>query len=88
VIFSCAGHPGLLDRQVVPKDAVVIDIGLSTVDDPGSPSGVRMVGDADAASLDGWASALTPVPGGVGPVTSACLMANTVRGWTLLTGGS
>jgi methylenetetrahydrofolate dehydrogenase (NADP+)/methenyltetrahydrofolate cyclohydrolase len=84
VVFSCAGQPGLLDRSVVPKGAAVIDIGLSTTPDPTRPSGVRIVGDADAASLDGWASALTPVPGGVGPVTVACLMGNAVRGWELL----
>lgn len=83
VVFSCAGQPGLLDRRVVPKDAAVIDVGLSTVPDPERPGGIRIAGDADAASLDGWASALTPVPGGIGPVTVACLMANTVHAWGL-----
>ncbi len=85
VIFSCAGHPGLLSRDVVPRGATVIDVGLSTVPDPTTASGVRIVGDADAASLDGWAAAVTPVPGGVGPVTVAQLMANAVHGWELLT---
>lgn len=88
LIFSCAGAPGLLDRSNVPKGATVIDVGLSTVPDPTRPSGVRIAGDADGASLDGWAGALTPVPGGVGPVTVACLMANAVRGWERLMGGS
>ncbi|HYK92707.1 MAG TPA: bifunctional 5,10-methylenetetrahydrofolate dehydrogenase/5,10-methenyltetrahydrofolate cyclohydrolase [Thermoplasmata archaeon] len=88
VIFSCAGQPGLLTRDVVPQGAAVIDVGLSTVPDPSSPSGQRIVGDADAASLEGWADALTPVPGGVGPVTVAQLMANAVHGWTLETGSS
>ncbi|MCI4361268.1 MAG: bifunctional 5,10-methylenetetrahydrofolate dehydrogenase/5,10-methenyltetrahydrofolate cyclohydrolase, partial [Thermoplasmata archaeon] len=83
LIFSCAGAPGLLTRDVVPQGAAVIDIGLSTVPDPSRPSGVRLAGDADAASLDGWASALSPVPGGVGPVTVACLMAAVVHAWQL-----
>ncbi len=78
-IFSCAGRPGLLDRKVVPEGASVVDIGLSSIADPTTKSGVRAVGDADAASLEGWAAALTPVPGGVGPVTVAELMSSVVR---------
>jgi methylenetetrahydrofolate dehydrogenase (NADP+) / methenyltetrahydrofolate cyclohydrolase len=83
LIFSCAGVPGLLDREVVPKGAAVVDIGLSTVPDPTKASGLRITGDANAASLDGWASALSPVPGGVGPVTVACLMSAVVHAWRL-----
>ncbi|MFY9716537.1 MAG: bifunctional 5,10-methylenetetrahydrofolate dehydrogenase/5,10-methenyltetrahydrofolate cyclohydrolase [Thermoplasmata archaeon] len=84
-IFSCVGRPGLLDRSVVPEGAHVIDVGLSSVPDASRSSGVRAVGDADAAALDGWAGSLTPVPGGVGPVTVAELMASTVRAWQSLT---
>ncbi len=84
VVFSCVGKPGLLTREVVPRNAAVVDVGLSTVPDPTRDSGIRVVGDSDAESLDGWASALTPVPGGVGPVTVAQLMANTVHCWQLL----
>ncbi len=80
-IFSCAGRPGLLDRRLVPEGAHVVDVGLSSVPDPGRPGGARAVGDADPDSLDGWAASLTPVPGGVGPVTVAELMANTARAW-------
>jgi methylenetetrahydrofolate dehydrogenase (NADP+) / methenyltetrahydrofolate cyclohydrolase len=87
-IFSCVGRPGLLDRDVVPRGAHVVDVGLSSVPDPDRAGGVRAVGDADAASLEGWAGSLTPVPGGVGPVTVAELMASTVRAWKLQTGAS
>ncbi len=83
VIFSCAGRPGLLTRANVPQGAAIIDVGLSRVEDPSAPGGGRSVGDADAADLEGWAGALTPVPGGVGPVTVAELMGNTVRAWQL-----
>jgi methylenetetrahydrofolate dehydrogenase (NADP+) / methenyltetrahydrofolate cyclohydrolase len=78
-IFSCAGRPGLLTRKVVPKEAAVVDVGLSSVPDPERPGSTRAVGDADYADLDGWASGVTPVPGGVGPVTVAELMANVGR---------
>lgn len=78
-IFSCAGHPGLLTRANVPRGAAIVDVGLSSVADPTAKSGARAVGDADAASLEGWADSLTPVPGGVGPVTVAELMSAVVR---------
>jgi methylenetetrahydrofolate dehydrogenase (NADP+) / methenyltetrahydrofolate cyclohydrolase len=87
VIFSCAGQPGLLTRENVPEGTAVVDVGLASVPDPRRTSGGRMVGDADAASLDGWASALTPVPGGVGPVTVAQLMWNTAKAVEMLAGG-
>jgi methylenetetrahydrofolate dehydrogenase (NADP+)/methenyltetrahydrofolate cyclohydrolase len=87
-IFSCAGHPGLLTRSVVPEGAAVVDIGLSSIPDANAPGGTRMVGDADVDSLEGWASALSPVPGGVGPVTVAELMRSVVRAWRMQTGGS
>lgn len=88
VIFACAGQPGLLDRRVVPEGAAVIDVGLSSIPDPAAPNGRRIVGDADAADLDGWAEALTPVPGGVGPVTVAQLMTNVVDAWSWLEGAN
>jgi methylenetetrahydrofolate dehydrogenase (NADP+)/methenyltetrahydrofolate cyclohydrolase len=87
VIISCAGRPGLLRRSVVPQGSVVIDVGLSTVPDPSRSSGVRSVGDADAGELDGWVQSLSPVPGGVGPVTVAELMGNVVGAWKLNHGG-
>jgi len=84
-IFSCVGHPGLLTRSIVPEGAHVVDVGLSTIPDPERPGTQKPAGDADPASLEGWAGSLTPVPGGVGPVTVAQLMASTVKAWKLLT---
>jgi methylenetetrahydrofolate dehydrogenase (NADP+)/methenyltetrahydrofolate cyclohydrolase len=80
-VFSCAGHPRLLTRSLVPKGAAVVDIGLSTLPSARTPGASVLSGDADPESLDGWASAVTPVPGGVGPVTVAQLMWNTVKAW-------
>ncbi len=82
-IFSCVGHPGLLTRANVPEGAHVVDVGLSSVPDPAKPGASKSAGDADAASLDGWAASLTPVPGGVGPVTVAELMSSATRAWQL-----
>lgn len=84
VIVSAAGKPGLLDRTNVPEGAVVVDVGLSSIPDPNQAGGVRAVGDVDAASIDGWARAATPVPGGIGPVTVAMLLENVVLGWKAL----
>jgi methylenetetrahydrofolate dehydrogenase (NADP+)/methenyltetrahydrofolate cyclohydrolase len=87
IIFSCAGHPRLLTRSVVPEGAAVVDVGLGSVPAPERPGGVVWVGDADSDSLEGWASALTPVPGGVGPVTVAQLMWNTAKAAQMQAGG-
>lgn len=77
VVIGCAGRPGLLDRRSIPQGAAVVDVGLSTV--PGSDGSPKVVGDADAQALEGWASAVSPVPGGVGPVTVAALMLATAE---------
>ncbi len=87
VVISCVGHAGLLTRENVARGALVVDVGVSTVPDASKPGGVRTVGDADASSLEGWAGALTPVPGGVGPVTVANLMSNCARAYELLSPG-
>lgn len=87
LIVSCAGAPGLLTPANVPKGSVVVDVGLSSVPDPAAPTGYRAAGDADDRLLDGWVEALSPVPGGVGPVTVAQLMWNVVVGWKLLRAG-
>jgi methylenetetrahydrofolate dehydrogenase (NADP+)/methenyltetrahydrofolate cyclohydrolase len=86
-IFSCVGRPATLTRDVVPEGSFVVDVGTSTVPDPERPGGSRTVGDADFAGLDGWAAGVTPVPGGVGPVTVAKLMASTMQSYRLVTHG-
>ncbi len=83
-IFSCVGRPRLLDRTVVPEGAQIVDVGVSTVPDPARPGSSKTAGDADLDDLDGWAGGISPVPGGVGPVTVAKLMAATVEARRLL----
>lgn len=87
VLFSCAGRPKLLNRSNVPRGASIIDVGVSGVPDPARPGAFRSVGDADREELEGWAEALSPVPGGVGPVTVAALYANLVAAWEAQVGG-
>jgi 5,10-methylene-tetrahydrofolate dehydrogenase/methenyl tetrahydrofolate cyclohydrolase len=71
----------MLTRELVPEGAFVVDVGVATVPDPKRPGSSTTSGDANFASLDGWAAGVTPVPGGVGPVTVAQLMANTLEAY-------
>lgn len=79
IVVCAVGRPGFLRREMVAPGAVVVDVGTNVVKDPESPKGYRLVGDADYESLLGHVSAITPVPGGVGPVTVAALLRNVVE---------
>lgn len=68
-----------LTAEMVGEGATVIDVGINRVPDPGAPSGTRLVGDVDFDSVSKKAGAITPVPGGVGPMTVAMLLANTLK---------
>ena len=63
----------------VKPGAVVLDVGINRIEDATRPRGYRIVGDVDFESVKDACSAITPVPGGVGPMTIAMLMANTVK---------
>lgn len=76
VLIACAGSPGLIDGSMVRPGAVVIDVGTNRTEG-------GLVGDVAFESLLGVASAITPVPGGVGPMTIACLLDNTVTAATM-----
>jgi methylenetetrahydrofolate dehydrogenase (NADP+)/methenyltetrahydrofolate cyclohydrolase len=73
LVVTAAGVPGLVDGSMLSRGATVVDVSANQVVADGDPT---VVGDVDAASADGVAAARTPVPGGVGPVTVACLLAN------------
>lgn len=64
----------------IKPGAVVIDVGINSVDDPTAKKGYRLVGDVDYEECKEVASLITPVPGGVGPMTIAMLLRNTVNG--------
>jgi methylenetetrahydrofolate dehydrogenase (NADP+)/methenyltetrahydrofolate cyclohydrolase len=66
---------------MVKEGAVVIDVGINRIDDPAAAKGYRIVGDVDFTSVAPRCAAITPVPGGVGLMTVAMLMVNTVKAW-------
>lgn len=79
ILIVAAGRPGVVNGDMVKPGAVVIDVGTNRVDDEKSKSGTTLQGDVDFESVRKVASKITPVPGGVGPMTIAMLMVNTVR---------
>ncbi|MEN3370279.1 MAG: methylenetetrahydrofolate dehydrogenase / methenyltetrahydrofolate cyclohydrolase [Verrucomicrobiota bacterium] len=79
ILIAAIGQPEFVRAEHVRHGAVVIDVGINRVDDPTMERGYRLVGDVAFDEVSAKASAITPVPGGVGPMTIAMLMANTVR---------
>jgi len=79
IVIAAMGRPATVTGDMVKPGAVVIDVGTSRVADPTTKSGTRLVGDVHLESVRQVASLLTPVPGGVGPMTIAMLLRNTVR---------
>ena len=84
VIIAAIGQPHFVKADHVREGVVVIDVGINRVDDSGSERGYRLVGDVDFDGVAKRAGAITPVPGGVGPMTIAMLMANTVKACRLM----
>ena len=79
IVVVAAGRPHTLTAEMVKPGAVVIDVGVNRVADATKASGYRLVGDVDFAAVAERAAAITPVPGGVGPMTIAMLLHNTVE---------
>jgi len=79
IVIVATGRPHTLTREMVKAGAVVIDVGVNRVDDASRKRGYRLIGDADFDDLLDVASAITPVPGGVGPMTITMLMWNTIE---------
>lgn len=79
ILISALGKPAFVKPDMVKPGAVVIDVGINRIDDPSSNKGYKLVGDVDFEPVSNVASAITPVPGGVGPMTVAMLMVNTVK---------
>ena len=79
VVVVAAGRPHVLTADMVKPGAVVIDVGVNRVPDPSKAAGYRLTGDVDFAAVAEKAAAITPVPGGVGPLTIAMLLKNTLE---------
>lgn len=82
ILIAAIGKPEFVKGNMVKPGAVVIDVGINRVDDATNAKGYRIVGDVDFAAVSQVASKITPVPGGVGPMTIAMLLKNTVRAAT------
>jgi len=78
ILIVAAGRPHTISADMVKEGAVVVDVGVNRVDDPHRRQGFRLVGDVDFDAVKERASAITPVPGGVGPMTITMLLYNTI----------
>lgn len=81
IIIVAIGKPHFLKAEMIRKDIVVIDVGINRITDASKPSGYRLVGDVDFDNVSKMVSKITPVPGGVGPMTVAMLMKNTLKAY-------
>ncbi len=79
ILIAALGRPEFVTTEMVKPGAVVIDVGINRIEDTSAPKGSRLVGDVAYGPVSEIASAITPVPGGVGPMTIAMLMVNTVN---------
>ena len=87
ILIVAVGRPRTITRDMVSPGAVVIDVGVNRIEDPTSKKGFRLVGDVAFDEVSEVAAAITPVPGGVGPMTRALLMSNTLLAATALAAG-
>ena len=78
IIITALGNPGFLKAEMVKEGAVIIDVGITRVTDENTEKGYRISGDVDFENVSKKASFITPVPGGVGPMTIAMLLKNTL----------
>ncbi|HSC58124.1 MAG TPA: bifunctional 5,10-methylenetetrahydrofolate dehydrogenase/5,10-methenyltetrahydrofolate cyclohydrolase, partial [Gemmatimonadales bacterium] len=79
ILIAAIGRPEFVTREMVKPGAVVIDVGINRVDDATKPKGYRLTGDVAFGPVSEVASAITPVPGGVGPMTIAMVLKNTIQ---------
>jgi methylenetetrahydrofolate dehydrogenase (NADP+) / methenyltetrahydrofolate cyclohydrolase len=84
ILIAAIGKPEMITGAMLKEGVVVVDVGINRVDDPASPKGYRLVGDVHFLSASKVAKAITPVPGGVGLLTVAMLMKNTLKAATLM----
>jgi len=86
ILVSAVGSPNTITPDMVSSDTVVIDVGINRIPDPSKKRGYRLVGDVDFEGVSEIVKAITPVPGGVGPMTIATLLGNTLKGAEIAAG--
>jgi len=82
IVIAAMGKPLFLKASMVKPGAVIVDVGINRIEDPSANKGYRLVGDVDFDAVAPKASFITPVPGGVGPMTVAMLMSNTMKAYS------
>jgi len=82
IIVAAVGRPEYIHKEQVKEGAVIIDVGINRVDDASRKRGYRLVGDVDYLGTSEKSAAITPVPGGVGPMTVTALLLNTLKAYT------
>ncbi len=86
ILIAAIGSPEFVKAEMVKDGVVVIDVGINRINDPSKPKGYRLVGDVDFENVSKKSSYITPVPGGVGPMTRAMLLLNTFKAYQKLGG--
>ena len=81
ILIAAIGSAKFVKADMVKDDVVVVDVGINRVEDSTKPKGYRLVGDVDFDEVSKKASSITPVPGGVGPMTRAMLLSNTFKAY-------
>ncbi|MDE6694427.1 MAG: bifunctional 5,10-methylene-tetrahydrofolate dehydrogenase/5,10-methylene-tetrahydrofolate cyclohydrolase, partial [Bacteroidales bacterium] len=81
ILVAAIGKPGFVKADMVKEGAVVIDVGIHRIADESQPNGFRIMGDVDFPAVSKKCSAITPVPGGVGAMTIAALLMNTMKAY-------
>ena len=81
IIVIALGKPNFLKKEMVKEGVVIIDVGINRLDDPSSTKGYKLVGDADFEDINEKCDYITPVPGGVGPMTVTSLLMNTLHSY-------
>jgi len=88
IVVAAMGKPHFLTKEMIRDGAVVVDVGINRVEDASAKRGYRLVGDVDFDTVAPKTSYITPVPGGVGPMTVAMLMSNTLKAYSLQVGAA
>jgi methylenetetrahydrofolate dehydrogenase (NADP+) / methenyltetrahydrofolate cyclohydrolase len=84
ILIAAVGRAHLITKEMVKDNVVIIDVGINSIDDPNSKKGYKLVGDVDFEGVSEKASYITPVPGGVGPMTIAMLLSNTFKAFKII----
>ena len=81
IVIAALGKPHFVTGDMIKEGSVIIDVGINRIEDPSAKRGYRIVGDVDTNAVKEKAAAVTPVPGGVGPMTIAMLLLNTLNSY-------